>query len=128
MEIFQSLRPGWELSLSHDHMNFGDNNVDLYGFGLGHYTGDWYLRARTLFIPGGGLDYSHSVLARYYFSGTADDYAEFRFGFSDDSRSCGLAYQQYFTPRWGAKISVSYGDEDQAYIERSVSAGLYTRW
>ncbi len=129
MEIFQSIRPGWELSLSHDHMNFGDNNVDLYGLGLGYYTGDWYLRGRTLFIPGGGrLDYSHSVLVRYYFSGTADDYTELRFGLSDNSRSCSLAYQKYFTPRWGLKISGSYSDEDNSYVERGVSVGPSTRW
>ena len=74
------------------------------------------------------LDYSHSVLVRYYFSGTADDYTELRFGLSDNSRSCSLAYQKYFTPRWGLKISGSYSDEDNSYVERGVSVGPSTRW
>ena len=55
----------------------------MYGVGLGKYTGNWYFRWRTLFIPStskNGL--SHRAIARYYFSGNADDYVELNGGFS----------------------------------------------
>ena len=82
LEIFQGAGKGWELSGSYDHMDFGDTNVDMYGLGLGKYTGNWYFRWRTLFVPSSAeLSISHHVLARYYFSGDGDDYVELNTGF-----------------------------------------------
>jgi YaiO family outer membrane protein len=142
-EIYQGLGKGWELSGSHDHMNFGDNNVDMYGAGLGKYVANYYLRWRTLFIPSTAkLGVSHRAMMRYYFSGNADDYVELSGGFSHGgqfvrnttvvettrSSSVGGAIQKYFGPRWGLKLSGGYSDDDNSFVERSISAGIYTRW
>ncbi len=81
-EIFQGAGKGWELSGSYDHMDFGESNVDMYGVGLGKYTGNWYFRWRTLFVPSAArLSISHHVLARDYFAGNGDDYFELNGGF-----------------------------------------------
>ena len=147
VEIFQGVGKGWELSGSYDHMDFTTTNVDMYGVGLGKYTGNWYLRWRTLFIPAPAkLGISHRALARYYYAGNGDDYAEINGGFGEGGEfvqgttiiettrgsSFGAAFQRYFLPRWGIKISAGYDDEktlvDQSIIEKSFSAKILTRW
>jgi YaiO family outer membrane protein len=142
-EIYQGVGKGWEISGSHDHMNFGDNNVDMYGAGVGKYVGNYYLRWRALFIPSTAkLGVSHRALMRYYYGGNADDYFELNGGFSRGgefvrnttvvattrSTSVGGAIQKYLSPRWGFKISGGYSDDENSFVERSISAGVYTRW
>lgn len=142
-EVFQGIGTGWELSGSYDHMNFGNNGVALYGVGLGKYTGDWYLRWRTLFIPSSAkAGYSHRALARYYYAGSGDDYVELNAGFSHggeftpgttivdatSSRSVGVVFQTYPHPRWGVTASAGYDSDKDSFVERSLSAGLLTRW
>lgn len=144
MEIFQGAGKGWELSGSYDHMNFGESNVDMYGAGLGKYTGDWYFRWRPLVVPSAArLGISHRVLARYYYAGNGDDYLELNGGLSRGGKtlpgselvettrgqSIGGAFQKYVTPRWGFKISAGYShDNIFPFNERSFSAGVSTRW
>ena len=144
MEIFQGVGKAWELSGSYDHMDFGESNVDMYGAGLGKYTGDWYLRWRILLVPSSAeLSISHHLLARYYFSGNGDDYIEINGGFGQGgeflsgttivkttrSKSIGAAFQKYFNSRWGLKISTGYSDENiYPFNERSISAIVSTRW
>lgn len=143
-ELYQGMGKGWEPSASYDHMDFGDNDVDMYGAGLGKYVGNWYLRWRTLFIPAtAALGLSHRAMARYYFSGDADDYFEVNGGWSRGgefyrgsttdvektrSESFGAAYQKYFNSRWGLSLSAGYSDERSAFIERNITVGLTTRW
>ena len=144
LELFQGVGQGWELSASYDHMDFGStSNVDMFGLGVGKYLGNWYLRWRTLFIPGTArMSISNRALARYYWAGTADDYLELNGGFSNggefvrnstvvvatSSWSMGMAVQKYFTPQWGGKLSLGYSNDKDAYAERSASAGLMYRW
>jgi YaiO family outer membrane protein len=147
VEIFQGAGTGWELSGSYDHMDFRPTNVDIYGVGLGKYTGNWYLRWRTLFIPSPAeTGKSHRALARYYYAGNGDDYIEIHGGFSrggefvqgteiiESTRghSYGAAFQKYFYRRWGIKISAGYDDEktlvEESIVERSYSATVLRRW
>jgi len=143
IEIFQGVGRGWELSGSYDHMDFGESNVDMYGAGLGKYTGNWYLRWRTLFVPSTArLGISHRALARYYYAGNGDDYFEINGGFSrggeflrgttivetTKSQSFGAAFQKYFNPHWGLKISAGYSDDKNSFVERSISVKILTRW
>ncbi len=145
VEVFQGVGKGWELSGSYDRLSFTSSNVNLYGVGLGKYTGDWYLRWRTLFIPSTAKSgVSHRVIARNYFSGNADDYVELNAGFSRGGEfvnqsqviditkgwSVGAAIRKYFTPQWGVKFSADYSDEQTSnpFVERSVSASLLYRW
>ena len=144
-EVFQGVGHAWEVSGSYDRLSFTNSNVNMYGVGLGKYTGNWYLRWRTLFIPStakSGL--SHRVIARYYFSGDADDYVELNGGFSRGGEfvnqsqvieitkgwSVGAAVRKYFSPRWGAKFAADYSDEQTAnpYVERSATISLLFRW
>jgi len=143
-EIFQGIGSGWELSGSYDHMDFGDGNVDMYGVGLGKYTGDWYFRWRTLFVPSAArLGTSHRVLARYYYAGNADDYVEINGGLSRGgkflrgtelvettrSQSFGAAFQKYINPRWGVKMTAGYSDDNNyPFREKSISAAIVRRW
>lgn len=145
VEVFQGVGQGWELSGSYDRLNFTNSNVNMYGVGLGKYTGNWYLRWRTLFIPSTAKSgVSHRVIARYYFSGNADDYVELNGGFSrggeyrgqsqivdvTKSWTVGVAVRKYFSPRWGLKLAADYSDEKTTnpFVERSVSASLLFRW
>jgi YaiO family outer membrane protein len=144
-ELFQGVGQGWELSGSYDRLDFTNSNVNMYGVGIGKYTGNWYLRWRTLFIPStskSGL--SHRAIARYYFSGDADDYVELNGGFSrggeylyqsqivdiTKSWTVGAAVRKYFSPRWGMKLAADYSKEQTAnpYAERSMSVSLLLRW
>lgn len=144
-ELFQGVRQGWELSGSYDRLSFTNSNVNMYGVGLGKYTGNWYYRWRTLFIPSTAKSgVSHRAIARYYFSGDADDYVELNGGFSrgGESRpqsqiidvtkswSVGAVVRKYFSPRWGVKLAADYSDEQTSnpFVERSVSIGLLLRW
>lgn len=143
VELFQGVGSGWELSGSYDHLSFGDNSVALYGVGLGKYTGDWYFRWKTLFIPSAAKSgLSNRVLARYYYAGNGDDYIELNGGFSrggdfipgttvvdaTSSRSVGAVFETYFHPRWGLRLTAGYDSDEDSFVERSVSAGILTRW
>lgn len=144
-ELFQGAGQGWELSGSYDRMSFTNSNVNMYGVGLGKYTGNWYFRWRTLFIPSTAKPgVSHRVVARYYFSGDADDYIELNGGFSrggeyrsqsqiidiTKSWTVGVAVRKYFSSRWGVKLAADYSDEQTSipFVERSVSISLLFRW
>jgi len=144
-ELFQGIARGWEPSLSYDHMSFTSTNVDMYGVGLGKYVGNWYLRWRTLFIPSTtGLGVSHRAVARYYFSGNADDYLELNGGFSHgnellphsvlvnvtSSWTAGAQMQKFFTPGWGIWLTGSVSDEHASnpFVERDASLTLLFRW
>lgn len=145
LEVFQGAGTGWELSGSYDRLNFTNSSVDMYGVGLGKYVGNWYFRWRTLFIPSTAKSgVSHRMIARYYFSGDADDYVELNGGFSrggelrsqsqildvTDSWTVGAAVRKYFTRQWGIKLAADYSDERTAnpFIERSASLSLLVRW
>ena len=144
-ELFQGIGRGWEPSLSYDHMSFTHAAVDMYGVGLGKYVGNWYLRWRTLFIPSTtGLGVSHRAVARYYFSGNADDYVELNGGLSHgnellphsvlvnvtSSWTAGAQIQKFFTPRWGIWLTGSVSDEHTSnpFVERDASLTLLLRW
>jgi len=144
-ELFQGIGRGWEPSLSYDHMSFTHADVDMYGVGLGKYLGNWYLRWRTLFIPSTtGLGVSHRAVARYYFSGNADDYVELNGGLSHGNEllphsvlvnvtsawTAGAQIQKFFTPRWGIWLTGSVSDEHASnpFVERDASLTLLLRW
>jgi YaiO family outer membrane protein len=144
-ELFQGIGRGWEPSVSYDHLSFASTEVDMYGVGVGKYLGNWYLRWRTLFIPSTpALGVSHRAIARYYFSGNADDYVELNGGFGHGSEilphsvlvnvtsswSAGAQIQKFFTPRWGIWLTGSVSDEHTAnpFVERDASLTLLFRW
>jgi YaiO family outer membrane protein len=145
VEIFQMVGKGWELSASYDHMDFTASNVAMYGIGLGKYTGNWYLRWKTLYIPSAAqTGISNRALIRYYYAGNGDDYFEINGGFGwggeflagtlveTRGHSFGAVFQKYFNPRWGAKLSAGYDDEktvvEQSNVGKSISAKILRRW
>jgi YaiO family outer membrane protein len=146
-EVFQGIGKGWELSGSYDHLDFTGSSTSLYGVGIGTYTGDWYFRWRTLFIPSAArLGVSNRALARYYYAGNSDDFIEINGGFSSGGdfvqgttiveatrgHGFGAVYQTYFDPRWGCKVAAGYYDEkttvEQSIVEKSISLKVMTRW
>lgn len=142
-ELFQGVGSGWELSASYDNLHFSSSDVDIYGVGVGKYVGNFYVRGRALYIPGGsGSGVRYRGLGRYYYNGDADSYVEINAGTGRSSqdiirgsgldnsrvRSVGAAWSTYVTPRWGFKISADYSSGDGAYTERGIGASIQARW
>ena len=143
-EVFQGLGRGWELSGSYDRLDFSASGVDIYGFGVGKYVGNWYVRLRHLYVPGNGGDSnSDRLLVRNYYKGDADNYVEFAVGagksdaaLSSAPGSPGRAYSwstsaalvKFLTPRLGFKLGASYEHDDDGYNGRGVFGTVYTRW
>lgn len=137
-EIFQGVGRGWELSAGYDRLEFADN-VDIYSFGIGKYTGNYYVRWRRLYVPKDDSDsVSDQLLLRYYYTGDGDTYVEVKAGFgrSDDNLSGGqsrkssgsVAWVRYPSPRWGFKIGADISNEADGFDGRGVFGALYLRW
>lgn len=142
LEVWQALGQGWEASLSDDVLGF-DGRVSIYGASLAKYSGNFYVQLRHQSIVSAG---SHStgqrLLARWYYTGDADNYLELsaNSGRSDDPLSLvggrarsgggGLAWVRYFSPQWGGKIGASFSRAAGAGggQERGLSFALYRRW
>jgi YaiO family outer membrane protein len=139
-ELYQSLGNGWEASASDDVLGFA-SRVNIYGVSIAKYTGDWYLQLRHQNIVSAG---SHGtgdrLLARWYYAGDADTYAEVTInsGRSDDplslvggqSRSGGgsATWVRYWTPRWGTRVGASVSRAGGADNQRGLTFSLYRRW
>ncbi|MEI8256844.1 MAG: YaiO family outer membrane beta-barrel protein, partial [Deltaproteobacteria bacterium] len=146
-EVFQGVGRGWELATSYDRLGY-TTATELFGFGVGRYLGNWYLRLRHLYIPatpGSGSSNSDRLVARYYYGGTADNYVEVAAGLGRNDQptsfvtgplpashgwSGSAAFVKYLTPRIGFKLGVDlgYGLEGEPYSNRGIFATLYTRW
>jgi YaiO family outer membrane protein len=142
VEAWQGLGGGWEASLSDDVLGF-DGRVNIYGASVAKYVGNFYVQLRHQNIVAAG---SHStgerLLARWYYTGDADNYLELsaNSGRSDDPLSLvggrarsgggGFAWVRYFTPQWGGKLgaTVSKSASDNAGNERGLTFALYRRW
>jgi len=142
LEVWQALGKGWEASLSDDVLGF-DSRVNIYGVSIAKYTGNFYVQLRHQNIVSQG---SHSLgarlLARWYYTGDADNYLELTVnsGRSDDPLSLvggrarsgggGLAWVHYLNARWGGKIGASFSKAGGAGAgkERGLSFALYRRW
>jgi YaiO family outer membrane protein len=144
VEVWQSLGNGWEASLSDDVLGF-DGRVNIYGVSLARYVGNFYVQLRHQNIVSQD---SHStgdrLLARWYYSGDADDYLELsaNSGRSDDPLSLvggrarsgggGVNWVRYFSPQWGGKIGATFSRAAASGAssgkERGLSFALYRRW
>jgi YaiO family outer membrane protein len=144
VEVWQSLGNGWEASLSDDVLGF-DGRVNIYGLSLAKYVGNFYVQLRHQNIVSQD---SHStgdrLLARWYYSGDADDYLELNAnsGRSDDPLSLvggrarsgggGVNWVRYFTPQWGGKIGATFSRAAASGAssgkERGLSFALTRRW
>ena len=139
-ELYQSLGNGWEASVSDDVLGYA-SRVNIYGVGIAKYSGDWYVQLRHQNIVSAG---SHGtgdrLLARGYYAGDADTYAEVTVnsGRSDDqlslvggqSRSGGgsATWVRYWTPAWGTRVGASFARASDADNQRGLTVALYRRW
>jgi YaiO family outer membrane protein len=140
VELYQSLGNGWEASVSDDVLGFA-SRVNIHGVSIAKYTGDWYVQLRHQNIVSAG---SHGtgdrLLARWYYAGDADTYAEVSVnsGRSDDplslvggqSRSGGgsVTWVRYWTPAWGTRVGATFARASDAANQRGVTVALYRRW
>lgn len=140
-EVFQGVGGGWELSVSKDSLGFDGGKVDINGFSVARYAGNFYLvlRRQNILAPG-----SHSkgqrLLGRYYYKGDADSYVELSHsrGRGDDalalidgrnrSGSTNASLVRYFAPDWSARIGAGYARESNGGKERSLSLSVGRRW
>lgn len=139
-ELYQSLGNGWEASVSDDVLGFA-SRVNIYGVSIAKYTGDWYLQLRHQdIVSEGSHGTGERLLARWYYGGDADTYAEVTVnsGRSDDplslvggqSRSGGgsATWVRYWTPTWGTRIGASFSRAGGADNQRGLAFSLYRRW
>ena len=140
-ELFQNVGNGWELSLSRDHLGFDGGGVDINGFSVAKYVGNFYLLLRRTNIQSPGSDSSgHRFVGRYYYKGDADSYVELTQsrGRGDDtlalaggrsrSGATGLALVSYVGDNWNYKLGATYARESNGAKERSVSMSVGRRW
>jgi YaiO family outer membrane protein len=139
-ELYQSLGNGWEASVSDDVLGFA-SRVNIYGVGIAKYTGDWYLQLRHQnILSEGSHGTGERLLARWYYAGDADTYAEVAInsGRSDDplslvggqGRSGGgsATWVRYWTPQWGTRVGASFARASGADNQRGLTFSLYRRW
>jgi YaiO family outer membrane protein len=139
-ELYQSLGNGWEASVSDDVLGFA-SRVNIYGVSIAKYTGDWYVQLRHQnIVAAGSHGTGERLLARWYYAGDADTYAEatVNSGRSDDplslvggrSRSGGgsVTWVRYWTPAWGTRAGVSFSRAGAADDQRGLTVALYRRW
>jgi YaiO family outer membrane protein len=139
-ELYQSLGNGWEASVSDDVLGFAPR-VNIYGVGIAKYTGDWYLQLRHQnIVSPGAHGTGDRLLARWYYAGDADTYAEVAVnsGRSDDplslvggeTRSGGgsATWVRYWTPAWGTRVGATFSRAGGAGNQRGVTFALYRRW
>ncbi|WP_371766327.1 YaiO family outer membrane beta-barrel protein [Massilia sp.] len=139
-ELYQSLGHGWEASVSDDVLGFAAR-VNIYGVSIAKYTGDWYVQLRHQnIVSAGSHGTGERLLARWYYAGDADTYAEatVNSGRSDDplslvggqSRSGGgsATWVRYWTPQWGTRVGASFSRARGADNQRGVTFSLYRRW
>ena len=139
-ELYQSLGNGWEASVSDDVLGFAAR-VNIYGVSIAKYTGDWYVQLRHQnIVSAGSHGTGERLLARWYYAGDADTYAEVSVnsGRSDDplslvggqSRSGGgsVTWVRYWTPAWGTRVGATYSRASDADNQRGVTVALYRRW
>jgi YaiO family outer membrane protein len=139
-ELYQSLGNGWEASVSDDVLGFAAR-VNIYGVGIAKYTGDWYVQLRHQnIVSAGSHGTGERLLARWYYAGDADTYAEVAVnsGRSDDplslvggqGRSGGgsATWVRYWTPTWGTRVGATFSRASGADNQRGVTFSLYRRW
>ena len=139
-ELYQSLGNGWEASVSDDVLGFA-SRVNIYGVSIAKYTGDWYVQLRHQnIVSAGSHGTGERLLARWYYAGDADTYAEVTVnsGRSDDplslvggqGRSGGgsATWVRYWTPTWGTRVSASFSRASGADNQRGLAFSLYRRW
>jgi YaiO family outer membrane protein len=139
-ELLQSLGNGWEASVSDDVLGYAAR-VNIYGVAIAKYTGDWYLQLRHQnIVSAGARGTGERLLARWYYAGDADTYAEVAVnsGRSDDplslvggrNRSGGgsAAWVRYWTPAWGTRMGANFSRAGGADNQRGVTFALYRRW
>ncbi len=140
VELYQSLGNGWEASVSDDVLGFA-SRVNIYGVSIARYTGDWYVQLRHQnIVSAGSHGTGERLLARWYYAGDADTYAEVTVnsGRSDDplslvggqGRSGGgsATWVRYWTPAWGTRVGASFSRAGGADNQRGLTLSLYRRW
>lgn len=144
-ELFQGVGGGWELSGSYRHMDFENNDVDIYNFSVGKFIENWYLRGRIYFTPETeSLKLSYGLSARYYFDD--EDFIEAGGGFGEETtvlgtallgdpivqnsqtQSASLQYQNYLTDRIGISLGYLFYNIDHTWSSHGVSARMMYRW
>lgn len=140
-ELYQGLGGGWEISGFYRHMDFAEDNADIYGGSIARSVGDWYLRARGSTSRGSGAAGAGGSLAIRRYLKTTDDFIEVSGGGGREvialgrglhrtvrSTSAGLRLQYYFTDHWGVYANGALEDPDNYATRVTTGGGLLLRW
>lgn len=140
VELYQGFGRGWEASASDDVLGFAAR-VNIYGASIANYVGDWYVQLRHQnIVAAGSHGTGERLLARWYYLGDADTYAQatVNSGRSDDAESLvggrtrsgggGVTWVRYWTPAWGTRVDATFTRAGGGADERGLSLALYRRW
>lgn len=140
-EIFQGVGEGWEMSASYRSMRWSGKPVSIYGASVAKYTGNWYLRERTTFVPeADGYSLSVAVFVRRYLL-TVDDFIEVGVGRGDkvetfretsdlerSSLFVIIRMERFFSSRMGVVLSGAYNNREDEPSSQNFSIGIKRRW
>ncbi len=144
LAIYQGLGSYYEMMVSHRHMDFSGNAVNLSTIGAGMFPGQYYLRAQVYIVPKGET-YGHGMMfsARRYL-GIVDNYVEatiIRYkdyqmvdggylGVDPQGWILNINAQKWISKTWG--LGLGYGlvlsDESLEPNKNFWRLGLFARW
>jgi YaiO family outer membrane protein len=144
-EVYQALAGAFEVSAAYRRMQFTHDRANLFSAGLGKYTGNWYLRARTTIVPKSGTTGVSGSLAVRRYLASADDFLDVQVGLGQElitvgsgpngpdiqvraNRFVALRIQKFVTPAIGVSVGATYNGTDGFPDRRGLSAGASYRW
>ncbi|MEW6238547.1 MAG: YaiO family outer membrane beta-barrel protein [Candidatus Omnitrophota bacterium] len=141
LELYQDVGGGWEISGNYRLMDYSNDDINIYGFSIGKYLDDWYIRGRLNFTPKrDNVFVSGALSLRRYFG--EDNFLELGGGLGEEivtlgagpliegrkTKSISLKGQKYFLPHWGVALIYEFYEIDRAWNYHSVSVEILTRW
>ncbi|MDQ7039942.1 MAG: YaiO family outer membrane beta-barrel protein [Rhodothermus sp.] len=140
VELYQGIG-AWELAISFRPRFFTGETVPTLGLAMARYEGNWYLRTRMLLTAlAGHVNWTQSFRARYYWNPPLA-YVDLQFGYGRGveivdvgpvlravrTYFAAVRLQRFITRTVGLSIGFSYSDDD-LFIRRGISMGLFQRW
>lgn len=141
LAIYQSLPYSFEIAPGYRHMEFGNNNVDIYWLTLGKYFSNYYFNVRGTHVPKtGGESQSLKYELRRYF-GNSDRWVGINYSHGSsteidtredltfaNAEGFGMDFEWWPTRKWGYRLSASYDDEAGRPIQRTYTSSFGFRW
>ncbi len=144
LALYQGLGSRYELMVSHRHMDYNGNAINVSTLGAGMFPGQYYLRVQVYVVPKGEV-FGHGLMfsARRYL-GIVDNYIEVTvirykdyqlvdggyLGFDPQGWILNINAQKWISKTWG--LGLGYGlvhsDESLEPNKKYWRFGIFARW